>query len=178
MPKEKIFNIPNTITLLRLILLAPVLMLVHSNKTTTALILYAIFLFTDVLDGYLARKLRQETDFGEYFDFIVDFVGYYALIIYFIVAGRVVLLNTVLIAIATLVLFWIAVTLSRKAQKLYMPHRTSSKVMAVLLNTTIAVFMIRSLYENVVFFVALAVIFVYTIMDYVRYAARYKAKEK
>jgi len=171
--KEKIVNVPNAITLLRLLMLVPVLVLVHSGRTVVALIVYLIFLSTDALDGYFARRLKQETDFGEYFDFVVDFIGYYALIIYFIAIGKIVMLNSILIAIATFALLWIAIMLSRKAGRLYMPHRTSSKVMALLLTMGIIVFIIGSGFENLFFFIVLMVIYSYTVTDYIRYTINF-----
>ena len=168
-------NLPNLLTLLRLVLVAPVLVLVHGNHTAAALVVYLMLLSTDMLDGYAARKLKQDTPFGEYFDFMVDFVCYYALIGYFINTGRVEPFNIALIIVATVALAWIAVTLSVKAKRLYMPHRTSSKVLAVLLTISIVGFLIGSRFENLLFLIVLSIIYVYTLPDYIRYTLRYKA---
>jgi phosphatidylglycerophosphate synthase len=178
MPKEKIYNIPNALTLLRLLLIAPVILLIYYGRTNAAIIVYGILIMTDFADGHIARWLRQTTDFGEYFDFAVDFLYYYAFIIYFIAVGEVHTVNIILIAAATVALVWIAVTLSRKAGYLYMPHWTSAKVMAVLFVVSIGLFILDFRYANEVFFFALLVTFLYTVPDYIRYTISYKGKRK
>ena len=138
--------------------------------------MFAVYILTDVLDGYAARKLNQVSDFGEYFDFAADFIGYYALIILFAVTGLMSMLNIILIGAATVVLLWIAITLSRKAGRMYMPHRTSSKVMAVLLTVSFIAFILGLAYADHLLLVSLALIFVYTVPDYARYCLKYKGR--
>ena len=67
-------NIPNTITLLRLIALPH---LVYSFNHLTIFVTFSIFLasiVTDVIDGYVARKLRATSKLGVYLDVVVDFL--------------------------------------------------------------------------------------------------------
>lgn len=69
------FNIPTNLTLLRIALI-PLLMVIfyvpwqYSNIACTAIFLIAAI--TDWLDGYLARKMRQETPFGAFLDPVAD----------------------------------------------------------------------------------------------------------
>lgn len=81
-----LLNIPNLLTLFRLISIPIILILYHYDFLIYALILMILSLITDFFDGYLARKLRQETHFGAIFDPIVDkFVGvcFYSYLLYF-----------------------------------------------------------------------------------------------
>ncbi len=68
-------NIPNTLTLLRVILI-PVLVIFFYMETSWANIAAAfVFWFaavTDMLDGYLARKLNQSSAFGAFLDPVAD----------------------------------------------------------------------------------------------------------
>lgn len=71
-------NLPNTITITRLILI-PFYMVfmifpILPDATTriVAACIFAVTAFTDFLDGYLARKLNQVTDFGKFLDPVVD----------------------------------------------------------------------------------------------------------
>lgn len=68
-------NIPNTLTLLR-ILLIPVFVLVfylpyHWSFLASSTI-FTLAAITDWLDGYLARKLDQSTAFGAFLDPVAD----------------------------------------------------------------------------------------------------------
>lgn len=69
------FNLPNILTLLR-ILLIPVfvgLFYYPSLKTNLlAAIVFIIAALTDFVDGYLARKLKQTTKFGAFLDPVAD----------------------------------------------------------------------------------------------------------
>ncbi len=177
MPKEKIVNVPNTFTAMRLLLLAPVVWLVCCGTRSAALILYVVFLSTDAFDGYFARKLHQETNFGEYFDFVVDFLGYYALLITFMVTGRMAWYNTALIAGATLALVWVTITLARKAGRAYMPHRLSSKFLAVLLIAAIVPYILRLQHANTACLVMLLIVYAYPLTDYIRFTLTFKSAD-
>ncbi|MGR8940513.1 MAG: CDP-diacylglycerol--glycerol-3-phosphate 3-phosphatidyltransferase [Gammaproteobacteria bacterium] len=69
------FNIPTNLTLLRIALI-PLLMVVfylpwsYANIACTAIFIMAGI--TDWLDGYLARKMQQETPFGAFLDPVAD----------------------------------------------------------------------------------------------------------
>lgn len=68
-------NIPNALTLLR-ILLIPIFLVVfylpyHWSYLVSALI-FGLAGLTDWLDGYLARKLNQSTPFGAFLDPVAD----------------------------------------------------------------------------------------------------------
>ena len=71
--KKMIWNLPNTLTLLRLVLIPVywVLMMVQDNETA-ALIVFLVASVTDLLDGYIARKNNQVTDWGKLFDPVAD----------------------------------------------------------------------------------------------------------
>lgn len=68
-------KIPTALTLMRLAVIPFILALyyipVHGFGVVTA-ILYALACFTDWLDGYLARRLGQTTQFGAFLDPVVD----------------------------------------------------------------------------------------------------------
>lgn len=71
-----IWNIPNALTMLRLVLI-PVFVVVFFNTPRdqdkiAALVIFAVASITDMFDGMLARKLNQITDFGKLFDPLAD----------------------------------------------------------------------------------------------------------
>ena len=80
-------NIPNAITSLRLVTLPH---LVYSFNHQITLVTYALFLFsigTDIVDGYVARKLSSATNLGAYLDVTVDFLFISGMYLAFIIKG-------------------------------------------------------------------------------------------
>ncbi|MDI9570237.1 MAG: CDP-alcohol phosphatidyltransferase family protein [Pseudomonadota bacterium] len=65
-------NIPNTLTVLRIILVPAIVILLMQGDYFKALILFALSGITDGLDGFLARILHQQTELGAYLDPIAD----------------------------------------------------------------------------------------------------------
>ncbi len=70
--KEKIINIPNAVTLIRLILIVPFVYLLFIGNKLAALTVFLAAVLSDKLDGTLARSLKQETQFGKTFDAAAD----------------------------------------------------------------------------------------------------------
>lgn len=67
-----LFNIPNSLTALRIILV-PIVIILHSfNYMYLSLFIFIFLVITDFLDGYFARRLNQTTTFGAIFDPIAD----------------------------------------------------------------------------------------------------------
>lgn len=74
--KEQIVNLPNLVSLIR-ILMAPVLFYFAFTQQPNWFIGTLLFaVFTDVLDGFLARALQQITEMGSHLDSWGDFVIY------------------------------------------------------------------------------------------------------
>ncbi|MDT3696965.1 MAG: CDP-alcohol phosphatidyltransferase family protein [Ignavibacterium sp.] len=73
---QEIFTISNGISLLRLLLVIPLWFLLdHYELQSVRYITFALCLFaaaTDILDGYLARKLNQITELGKIIDPLAD----------------------------------------------------------------------------------------------------------
>lgn len=68
-------NIPNLLTLLRLLLIPLFVVFFYTPHKWSYLASAAVFAlaaFTDWLDGYLARKLNQSTAFGAFLDPVAD----------------------------------------------------------------------------------------------------------
>jgi cardiolipin synthase len=67
-----LFNLPNLFTLARLVLAPFVAFDILHSRYGRAIILLFIAGFTDVIDGFLARRLQVSTRTGAYFDPIAD----------------------------------------------------------------------------------------------------------
>ena len=67
-----IWNVPNVLTMLRMALI-PVFVLLHINGLRkAALAIFLLASFTDLLDGYIARRFNMITDFGKLMDPLAD----------------------------------------------------------------------------------------------------------
>ncbi len=70
-------NIPNALSFYRLLAFPLILYLALSGHEQIFAILIVINLITDVLDGMLARLLKQQTEFGARLDSIADYGTYF-----------------------------------------------------------------------------------------------------
>lgn len=64
--------LPNAISLLRIVLVAPILMLILDDSFRWALALFVIAGFSDGLDGYLAKRFDWHTRLGALLDPVAD----------------------------------------------------------------------------------------------------------
>jgi cardiolipin synthase len=65
-------NLPNTLTVIRVLLIPVFVILIINHSFGWALIIFAIAGLTDGLDGLLARLTRHKTELGAYLDPIAD----------------------------------------------------------------------------------------------------------
>lgn len=64
--------VPNILTLLRLILIVPIVVMISTEHFIIAIIFLLLSGLTDVLDGFIARKYDFITDFGKLIDPFAD----------------------------------------------------------------------------------------------------------
>ena len=76
-------NIPNLITLIR-ILMIPLFVLFAASKPFLGAVIFAIASITDLLDGYVARRSKQVTKLGTLLDPIADKLLVIAALIVFV----------------------------------------------------------------------------------------------
>lgn len=65
-------NIPNLLTLLRILLIPLLVIFLMEGKTDYALLVFLSAAISDGLDGFIARVFKQKTQFGAYVDPIAD----------------------------------------------------------------------------------------------------------
>ena len=75
--------VPSTITALRLGLVPLLAFLVSNEMMIYGAALFLFLIFTDVLDGYLARRLSASSKFGTYFDATADFTLIFSMLLAF-----------------------------------------------------------------------------------------------
>ncbi len=72
MSRVRLFNIPNVLTVLRLVLLPGIIALFRADHFLLASGAFIGVMLTDVLDGYIAKRFNQCTRLGAYLDAVVD----------------------------------------------------------------------------------------------------------
>jgi len=69
---SQILTAPNQLTLLRMIFVPFIVIQLVDGRYFWALVLFVVAGFSDGLDGLLARRLKQQTQLGQYLDPIAD----------------------------------------------------------------------------------------------------------
>jgi len=75
---ENILNVPNLISLYRLLAVPVILYLALTGREKTFVVMLSISLISDVLDGNIARYFKLQTHFGAALDNLAD-MGTYAM---------------------------------------------------------------------------------------------------
>ena len=84
--KEIFLNVPNSLSLLRLILTFVFIYLLFMNYSKLILIIvFAVAALTDWFDGFFARKLNQKTNIGARLDQVIDRVFTTAIVLAIII---------------------------------------------------------------------------------------------
>ncbi len=86
--REKNWNIPNALTILRLVLLPVYVWRYLAGDMIGALVVYLVVQVSDLLDGYIARHWNQVTDFGKLMDPLADKLMLLTVLICFGVRGK------------------------------------------------------------------------------------------
>ncbi len=71
----ELMNLPNILTILRVVSVPFFIWLLLREDFVSRVIAFALFVFasvTDLIDGYLARKWKQETELGKFLDPLAD----------------------------------------------------------------------------------------------------------
>jgi cardiolipin synthase len=103
---RSVFTIPNVITLIRIALLPYFVLLMADGRVVAGSWFFGLLAFTDWIDGYVARRFNQVSEFGKVLDPIADrlifFVGI-STVMYFdffpVWLGIVILVREVAIAV-------------------------------------------------------------------------------
>lgn len=69
---ENVLNVPNAISLYRLIMFFPIMVFAYSGNESLFVIFFCINLVSDILDGFIARYYKLTTKFGANLDNLAD----------------------------------------------------------------------------------------------------------
>jgi len=69
---DRIFSIPNILSLIRILLVPVFIVLILNKKIFEGLLVFLIASSTDALDGFIARSFHQKTRLGQFLDPAAD----------------------------------------------------------------------------------------------------------
>lgn len=82
----KVKYIPNMITITRII--GAIYIISLKPLSTMFFIIYSLCLISDILDGYIARKTKTSTKFGEFLDSFADAIFFIIILVRFLLLER------------------------------------------------------------------------------------------
>jgi len=86
-PRLSSLGLPNALTLLRFVLIAPTVVLLADRCYLEALVCYIVLFATDVADGIVARRRGLGSDFGVVADPLADVTSTFAIFTVFVIQG-------------------------------------------------------------------------------------------
>ena len=86
--KDRILTLANAISIIRILLSIPLIMLLDEDKLWQAFVIIILIVLSDFLDGYVARKADEITNFGKLIDPVADKICMMVVAIYLIIAYK------------------------------------------------------------------------------------------
>ncbi len=80
-------TVPNMLTLSRVAIIPVFVVSMVMGWRVAALVLFSVASLTDMLDGYLARRMGQVTKFGKFMDPLADKLLVFAALVFFLAEG-------------------------------------------------------------------------------------------
>lgn len=175
MDKKNLYNIPNALSVMRLIGVPFLFLLILFENTALFLGSFIFLGLTDFFDGYLARKWNQVTQLGSMLDSIADIAYYLAAAYFLIILFPTYLEPNLPFFYILLVLFVLSVIVSKlKLGKVLILHTHLSRLSGVLvffaflasfsMDTTLMIRVIIILY-TVAFIETTVIILKYGLVD-------------
>jgi CDP-diacylglycerol--glycerol-3-phosphate 3-phosphatidyltransferase len=85
---DPIWTIPNLLTVMRILLLIPIFIFLIRGERLWVFFLGCLAVGTDLLDGWVARKLKQFSDLGRILDPVFDKIGVLSVVLYMVISPR------------------------------------------------------------------------------------------
>ena len=114
---KEIFYVSNLISIFRIILLIPVCYLLltgFESENTLIIILVLCMYFSDLLDGYLARKLGLVSEFGKIIDPLADKISVIVISVILLYLGKIPLWFVLIVVLRDLLIMLFGIYLDRK----------------------------------------------------------------
>lgn len=154
--KNEIYTKSNLLSLFRLLLAIPFWILLSNFDSqqvryfTFALCLFAAF--TDIMDGYLARKFNEVTEFGKIIDPLADKIAVGVIIIKLFLIGEIPAYYLLLILIRDILIFFGGLFVAKKIGKV-LPSNILGKITVINIGIVILLIILKIDRENFIFII-------------------------
>ena len=139
----RIWTVSNGFSFLRLLLVIPLILIVQEEDfSRTALLVIMLGAYvTDLLDGFIARKFGQESEFGRIIDPLADKLFIFGTVISFLLAGLLPLWFVLVVLLRDVLIFFAGIFLRHKTGILAQSNYTGkAAVVAVGITLLISLF--------------------------------------
>ncbi|MEO0123776.1 MAG: CDP-alcohol phosphatidyltransferase family protein [candidate division WOR-3 bacterium] len=116
---SKKFTISNAITIFRFLLLPFIIYFLIKKERIIAFIIMLVALFSDVIDGYIARKFHQESDLGKVLDPLCDKISLAIILLTLLLINSVPLWAVIIIAVRDILILAGSYVLFRQKRTIY-----------------------------------------------------------
>ena len=160
-------NIPNIITISRIISLILGFVFFINDKIILSIIFYVYGGISDAFDGYFARKLSAYTKFGQYLDAISDKLYFLSLIIILLIYGNYLVLLPLIMEIIISIVNYLVL---KKNKKVFTERVGKFKTTLLMIDLIIGIITIRInyfIYPYIVFLILTLYFHFQTIFAYI-----------
>ena len=175
--KNKNLNVPNLLTVLRCILVIPLVYFFMHRNYIAALAVLAVSGLTDMLDGWIARRFHQFTELGQMLDPLSDKLTQAAIAICFAIRQPILLPLLAIFIVKEALMIAGAIKLIGRNKKKPSGSKWYGKVATVLFYLSFGIIFALSIWGNgsylVVEIALLSVTAAFMIYAFVRYAKIY-----
>ncbi len=178
------FTLPNIISFLRLISVIIFLLLFYCGKIYSAIIILIFSAITDLLDGFLARVLNQQTPIGSFLDPLADKILIITTFTIFMIKNyipwwffSIVIFREILVSSGWVIVYQYKTTVTTKPRfsgKISIFFQMTTMVL-VILNLYFKSYLILNLIEKL--FLITSFLAVFSMIDYTLYARKIYRKK-
>ncbi len=166
--KKDVITIPNILSMFRLILIPLIFIFWFRDEYVLTFITVAASAFTDVLDGFIARKFRMITDLGKFLDPLADKLTQLSVLICLTMKYRWIIAAVILLAVKELTMLAVGTRVLKKTDRMPYARWYGKAATAALDISTALVILFPDIPEAaaMVIFAVCAALIIYSLVRY------------